>query len=822
MLILSLALYLISFDSEILNIILFRVIPSDLSEISNFILKDFSSVIHLYSSIRIKTTEKIKTLLIKITNLIIRFIKVAINKIVKIVQCIIAFFFRHLNKVIIIGHYLNPLSIIRVNEILTIPLTSQKQLELLCQSAWFIFLDYFFLLMYCFNLLFPLSFVQYHKKFWNKQWNYQVISNCLDEEDKIFFEKCQKYFYFAQEICLNNFKENLFFLIGVIISLPSFLIVWRIKRTFQIIVDFSQNRQINIFLLKNVLNANKGLIHLLSAITSLENYIFFGFNFKIISEIRAKNGKLSFLVINLFLFIQKIFDFLYQIISLIQVHTFFFIVYKLPSTSLIERMFPLFLNQKILNSIHLEKLDEQEFYNQISLSYHQRRSKFIQEAFYKFFYNFLIVFNFIFGFLDPFSFLQFSQEIFHFVYICYNPQSQVNSDNNQYLVKNKEKFETQIIIDSIDIVLDFCFFIPANLLLIQTGPWCSKPPFLYFWNKAKRNFNRIIHYDISYDKELSQEKYKNILLSKFNEIVKKTYNKWVNGYKILIKFLLIHLCIVRAGYMWYDYFTRKSSLSSCINKHFIHVYTEFFFIPILPFFLIVCIFEPWNIYLIHKFFLRKKSTDKIYFFFSLIVIIVIDIFTLLMILILFFSIIETAPCVLLIIRNLNIICSTNKNSMAFYESKYQYIFRKQVLMLFLNFFKKIYIILCILLNFLLLYRIPIIIKRIKLPVKQYLNKTLNDFSTFIKSFKQNNINTYEKSKIEKIPQVVFISICSFLDAPSLSKLSAGSKSLSLKALSYLIWKEKYETIYIKHLKKVLSTYEFVAFSPEKYGHYKEV
>ena len=136
--------------------------------------------------------------------------------------------------------------------------------------------------------------------------------------------------------------------------------------------------------------------------------------------------------------------------------------------------------------------------------------------------------------------------------------------------------------------------------------------------------------------------------------------------------------------MWYDYFTRKISLSSCINKHFKHVYTEFFFIPILPFFLIVCIFEPWDIYLIHKFFLRKKSTDKIYFFFSLIVIIVIDIFTLLMILILFFSIIETVPCFLLIIRNLNIICSTNKNSIAFYESKYQYTFRKQVLMLFLD------------------------------------------------------------------------------------------------------------------------------------------
>ena len=124
---------------------------------------------------------------------------------------------------------------------------------------------------------------------------------------------------------------------------------------------------------------------------------------------------------------------------------------------------------------------------------------------------------------------------------------------------------------------------------------------------------------------------------------------------------------------------------------------------------------------------------------------------------------------------------------------------------------------CILLNFLLLYRIPIIIKRIKFPVKKYLNKALKDFSTFIKSFKQSNINT----KIEKIPQVIFVSICSFLGAPSLSNLSADSKSLSLKALSNLIWKEKYETIYIKHLKKVLLTYEFIAFSPEKYGHYKE-
>lgn len=287
--------------------------------------------------------------------------------------------------------------------------------------------------------------------------------------------------------------------------------------------------------------------------------------------------------------------------------------------------------------------------------------------------------------------------------------------------------------------------------------------------------------------------------------------------------------------MWNELFCSKKKgrkMRIPINRNYM---LEFYDLVFLPFLLVVCLTEPWNICSILHYFKLRKYQDKKNYFREIFCMFIYDILTICITILLLSSATDTYPCILLIIRTLKKNIKRDSDSIAVYEANYNYDFKVEVRLLYYKNLKKKFNIFFFFLDFLLITRTKQLYKRTKPFIQEFfitqkliVLNFLDKLGLFIlrggassTNLIIEKINKKKLANLHNLPPMLIISICGYLDVKSITNLTLTSRSLAVKTSSNILWNQIYEEIYKKKLKKTLPNSQFILFSPERYDNYKE-
>lgn len=262
---------------------------------------------------------------------------------------------------------------------------------------------------------------------------------------------------------------------------------------------------------------------------------------------------------------------------------------------------------------------------------------------------------------------------------------------------------------------------------------------------------------------------------------------------------------------------------------------EFYDLVFLPFLLIMCITEPWNICSILHYFKFRKYQDKKNYFLEICYMFIYDIITISITILLLLSVINTYSCLLLIIRTIKKNIKRDSDSIALYEANYNYEFKFEVRLLYYKNLKKIFNIFFFFLDFLLITRTKQIYKRTKPFIQEFFITQKLIFLNFLDKLGlfilrggasstnliNEKLNKRKLANLHNLPPMLIITICGYLDVKSITNLTLTSRSLAVKTSSNILWSQIYEEIYKKKLKKTFPNSQFILFTPERYGNYKE-
>ena len=776
------ALYLISFDRDILEIILFRKRPDNILELVMFF---FGSIVNV--------------------------------------------FIRYVEIILIILHLVNPLSIVRIIEILCHP--QREKIKVIWISFWFIFLDFILIIFYILNTVFIVSFAKSH------------LLLCTNDKNELrdirdnFYLYCPLYKIIKDEIILNNFKKNFLVLICILLIIPNLIFIWRIKSLYRNFFDFYYHKQsFKMFIIRYLLGLNKTLLQIISFLGLIENHLL-PFHFMSLYKVSKIYKNDSFFRINLFIFIQKWFDCITTLFSMTRVFTYIFNVFSIRHKIVQYSFFPLLIdNEKFLSfgkTKHFEKqisTNEVSLYH-LSLFYQQRRKKILMMTISNLYQNVLLIFNSLFGTFDPFISLKIIKSHLYFLYVSlFDDISQTNCTKLNFK-QIKKKFFCKTSQITINILYDIFFFLPLTFIMIITGPWCVSFPYRLLIRINTSRCNKIKDYKRealkdTYYSEVTLHHWKSY--NKYNDCLKQTFKSWFNGYLLILKFIFIHMEIIRAGYLWYNYCCnnkKNKSLKKLISKHFTHAYMEFFYVP---FIIIICVLEPWNIFAVDKLFKCKKGIDKFNCFKKLLYLFFMDLFTVLIVFFLILSITDTYSCIILIIRALNKnVFKKDSDSIAVYDANYKNDFKTELRNIYSKNLKKIFILIIYVLNYLCIFRVKSLSRRTKPMIKNYFSTKkikLHNFFENIKGiiFRRKPKTTVNTSlNLTTLPNISIVTICNYLPMTSVTNLASTCKSLQMKTKSNVLWKQIYETNYKHLLYSTLPHEQFILFNPERYDNYKE-
>jgi len=697
-----------------------------------------------------------------------------------------------------IFHVINIFSIIRIIGLFK---TKNVSLRNVLYSSLYIFYDIFFLTpVYILNIFYIWDFIEINKN----------ICFRKKEENKSLYE------IISFEI--TNKKNIILYLFLMILTLISIILfIWRIKKSYKILKDFFKDENIKLFFIRYFLNINTAFIQILLLIEIPMNYLIF-FHLKCIRDMnKNKDFKLTFMYKHLTTFIQKNLDFIATIFSSLNLITIPFWNYVIRKRCNIRYLYLLFDNTEIIkNSSNREK--RFKLYN-ISLKQH--------------ILNFCIIFSIIFGILNPFiTILIISTNYVYFKSAIKNNNYLHLKNNNEEIIntiefnndgKNKENINNynEIISYHIKIFSNLiyvtCFssfiYLPLSLLLFIIAPWSIKFPYYCLISNIKESLNNFHSFNLEMNK---------IIIDKESEILQLQILSFLNGYKLIFEFILIHLNLIRIIYFWKDVFISKKSLKELIEQHFILSIEE---LPFIPFIIIFLIIEPWNYGEIIKFINEEGFYQKFTTFINIFKIFLLDLYVSFMFISLIVTLIDAIPCILLLIRSLKKNIYKREEDILNYQKNYKTDnFRTELKFLFYKHNRNILIFFLFILDILLLVRAVNVIERTLPFIKQYFKKLKIKIKNLFQCFKFNNSNNNiinSKTNLSQMSSYIISEISSFLESYSVVSLSLVNKQLNKRIDTNVTWENIYLNYYRKQLKANLKKDLFELFNPNMFSNYKK-
>ena len=733
----------------------------------------------------------------------------------------INFFERIIIMIFTVLHIINIFSIIRIIGLFK---RENSNIKNVSYSTFLIFYDIFFLTpVYITNILFIFDFIEINKNICFKK----------KEENKSLYE--------IIKFEIINKSHNVLFLFAIILTLISTIFfIWRIKKSYKILKDYFHERNIELFFVRYFLNINKAFIQIILLIEIPINYLNF-YHLKCIRDINNnKDFKLSFSYKHLITFVQKNLDFVATIFSFLRLITIPFWNYFIRNLCYTSYLYVLFDNTEIIKNY----------------SNHNNRLKLYKITLIQLILNFYIIFSLIIGILNPFTTIftlsinyQYFKSSINNNYVLVEDNEQrrnkieINNNDNDIIkieidIKSKEvknieenliKINNKNILDEIiyfefmnykifsDLIIVILFssfiYLPLTLLISIISPWTIKYPYYCLISNSKNSYN--------YCNSLNKKNYE-VIKDNECENLSLQFSSFLEGYKLIFEFILIHLNLIRIVYFWKDAFSSKKTFKELIEEHSILSILE---LPFIPFIIIFCIIEPWNYSEIIKFFNEDNCLKKLEIFLKLFKIFLADLYVSFMFITLIITLIDAIPCILLLIRSLKKNILKREEDILIYQKNYKTNnFKTELRFLFYKHNRNIFIFFLFIFDILLLVRAVNVIQRTLPFIQKFFKKYKSKIQTLFQFCKQDNSNNNKSKKKANLSQMsayIVSEISSFLDPYSVVTLSLVNKQLNYRIDTNVTWENIYLNYYKKALKANLNKDLFELFNPDMFSNYKK-
>ena len=629
-------------------------------------------------------------------------------------------------------------------------------------------------------------------------WRFHISIRILYElfNENNLEEFLEKYFNNIKN-CFFDILKLIMIIIVILLALIMIPFFWKWGKSIKIFVELYRTKEIKKFVINYIYNLfdcfltiAKAIIYPFNLLSPVHlkalNDCYFG------NKNRGKNRKYIF-DISLMIFFEKWMDiivFIFTILRLICINFYIFIIRE---NCHIKFFSLLFDNEAIVREN----------------SNKENRVKAIQALLFDVIINVLLIFQILLGILNPFFALKIIKEFYLYFF----------TSKNQTQFKYK-LIELKYIYKSINTVLTLLFFyliyLPISLILNIAAIWTVKYNINLLITNNKTAFNKLKN--INNKSEEYINKFGNILnMNKYCKNLELIFNSFIYGYILAFKFIFIHLNIFRIFKLW-SKFKKEDKLvfEDAISDQFNYAILEFIYTPFLY---VMIILEPWNFEILSEFLEAEDCNSKASKFCKLFIKFIHDIRLIFIFILLMVTLIDTIPTIMLIFRKFKKhLYPTEENKLVYnlhyktddFETELRQIYNKNL--------KKFTTALFFILNILLITRIKPLFKKTWPFFKIFFKNCKRGFINLLKRQKKKNI---ENGKLIKMPFIIISEICSFLDSGDIIKLSRTNKILNEKANINFIWEKVFYNKYDKKLKEVLTEDEYAKFSHNNLDSYKE-
>ena len=716
-------------------------------------------------------------------------------------------FFIHIFRLtIILAHFSNILSIIRFIEIYKNSI-DRIPTNLLVNSFIYIFLDIFILTPeYIFIMILPPVFIKTNiricKKIYNDDGYFNVGDRYLNKEEKEEFNLYYPKYTIIKNQILYNTQKVFIYTIAIILTIISIPFLWRIHISISILIDLFKTYEIKNFFIKYYNNMIDCLLPIILFIPFIIDHLSL-IHLKALwdcyynNKDKKKCRRYSFVILRIFF--EKWLDIFVFIISIVRIITINFYIYLLRKKFNVEYLFLLLNNESIVKNNS----------NRIN------RFKMLIILFFDILISSMIILELFLGILNPFLSLKIIKDILLY-YIKSKNNTQVK------FVDIEKKFIIKSFKNIIILLFFYIIYFPISLLLNILAFWTIKYNISLLISNNKNALNKIIksnEYILENTDDYKNDKIHSCFCHKYYDNLILIFKSFINGYILIFEFSFIHITIFRTFFFWNKFIKRDKDtpLGKLIKEQFKFTLMEFIYVPFL---LLIIILEPWNYELMLEFFEGKDCAAKADKFKKLIVIFMNDIFIIVIFILLLVTIIDTIPTILLVIRCIKKkFYPSEKNKLIFNLNYKTDDFKTELKTIYNKNVRKFTTTFLFILNILLFTRIVPLFKNswpfFVLFFKKCRNNLIKCFNCKKKKSNEDN------DRLSKMPFIIISEICSFLNPNDINLLSQTNKNLNKKTNINHIWENIFYNRCDKKLKEVLDDYDYANFSHTKFETYKE-
>lgn len=755
---------------------------------------------------------------------------------------------------LILIHLINPISLLRVLTF-TIKFGRYGNTECFLTSIGLIPKDFIILLQICCNIILsPIQIIKFTFNF--SSYSIDEYSDEIKCNDRIFSD-CE-FFIKLKYFNKNLFIKNLKFYGVIVIVLFCSMMVWRIPKVLSLAFNYFKNEDFNSFI-KNIeiiiVNDIYNINYIIMKIMIYVNYPSYLFY----RALCLNNQKFNLSDYELLLFTLKnsprnlLITFL--LFTRMFIPTFYIGKFThLKNRGIIEFMFPILKKRDIL----IEKSNNiNDFENDLIKLRNHHYKKILYDllsliAYILIFFH-IIIHAIFFPFLGYKFFMMFK-------YLNANINSTTRLENIIFeFLKILSIHFFAVLIGLLSIFI-LTILAPWNIyyviiFYIESFNIFSKDIRKVFFNFDElRNiveYKPIFSLNLSYiikhnNKEYDTFKYtseefnaifKNNTKIDFIEFIKFLFVVLVDGYKLIFKFTFLHLIslnMFRLVSLYIDLFSiiyqkdvdeisilsiislnnkpnillsrklnKNSSLTlesgyiklylNLLHSHFELAIKEFVF---SPFILIFTIIAPWNINEITDFLSLKDFNSKLNHFWSLTKKTFIDLFVATGVVFLLLSVTYTIETFKLLNLTFRKKIFKTDYDIDQYNIHFKYGFDEHIILLFKKLLKRLFSFILLIINFLLILRIPSLIRRLTPIIRSMIISDVMNFKKYI--YKDENKKEGKKLLI-KCSNTVIFKISEFMIPKDLINLSLVNKVLNNKVNSNSVWGFQADNYYIKKL-----------------------
>lgn len=669
-----------------------------------------------------------------------------------------------------------------------------------------------------------------------------VENKSINKFDKNFIT-LTTYINFKYYFILDLFYDNMKFYVGIILLISNILVFWKLPKAVSIIKQYYYtHKDFTQMALELIINLFEGISEIL--------YYLVNFYFKINSIYRDFAKLVSSR--NIFSELDK-FDKTYWILVLKQkdiicsIITFpriflsnyilFFIFNKKKKlNNEFYQIFPLLgTDSSLLNNMSLD-ITKPNYKDNLSDEFGNRRKKLLEITLLDIVESALFFLLLLSGFFNPYTFLVVIFCIKNKIKLLFKCVS-----FEQALLEFKSLKEIELELIKQIFVIAFVKF-PAHIIVTIISPWNLYPQ-IYFTLEIINNWAyKNISSQTKSPNEIKEEL--NIMNSSVNNQTLELFTRFIEGWKFIFKCLVVHLTFFRIYFLYYDFVTTlrfkhnpnsnskpksknnnlffslnsSNTLLSITSNNYFKLYSYFIHkhstmvgmeIPGYLIFLVFLFTCPWNLLAIIPFLKAKTYYEKYSYLMPICYKVVFDYFIIMGIIINLLSIFQTAQTVKLLYFFLKQYFSHSETAKEQFNIYYQSTFKQEIVKLTKNLYKKLFSLILIVFNILLILRVVSLFRRLYPFIKRSLISNVMKLQSYFPHEKK------QTQSLQKLRGNEMTSISKYLTPKEILYLGLTCKSLYNKMNYNLVWEFQLNNFFIPRLNASGTTEKTIFVSKKK-------